>query len=379
VSELAEAQRAVAVLLSDPEEHLAWQADPAGYARDRLGHYPRAAAMVGGLDLLGVWTAATFAIGKLGDPPPPVDRSAPDPGMDVGSQRGARPWDATGRPLVGTGYRRALIPHLWRHLDQIEVFEHTVDNYLHGWPAGREELARFADQGPLVLHSIQLSVGSDRCREDPDRVDAIAELCRAARVDNLSDHLSWTRVDAVDIGDFVPLWRTEEQLDLVCSNVDWLQDRLGVRMAFENASVHFDPGGDLGWAEFANEVVRRTGCGLLLDLTNLLINEANGLMSAASFLDELDLGAVLAVHLAGGHVVEGTHVDSHQHPVGVSDLELLTRVLPDLTGCRSVIVERDDRFEAGAEVVDDLSGIHAAVREASLVAGGLSDRLVGAP
>jgi uncharacterized protein (UPF0276 family) len=354
VTELGDAQRAVAELVADPDARAAHRADPAAYAARRLGPGP-ARDLLGGLDPQRVEATAHFGSWKLGLPPVATD-------ADV------LPWEApatepvTHRWLVGLGYRPELLPSLWRTLRDVEVWEHTVDRYLEGWPAGRDDLARLADQGPLSLHSVHLSVGSAACSEHGERVDAIAQLCRAAGVSELSDHLAYTMVDELMIGDFLPLWRTEEQLELAVTNVHWLQDRLGVRMAFENASVYYDPGGDLSWAEFSNELTRRTGCGLLLDLTNLLLNEANGLPGAGrAFLDELDLDAVTGVHLAGGEEDGGAWVDSHQQPIPATDLELLEEVLPRLVNCRSIIIERDDRYEAGHEVAEDLGRLRAVV------------------
>jgi uncharacterized protein (UPF0276 family) len=367
VTELADLQHAIVRVLTDTSELKAWLADPAAYATRALGR-TRAAEMLGGLDPYGVCVAGEMGSHHLEGP---LERMHPGAATPAASALApTRPATPGARaPLVGVGYRPELMGALWRSLHDIEVWEHTVDRSLRGWPAGRNELARFADVGPVTLHSVNLSVGSAECRNDPARVDAIGELCRVTGVDHLSDHLSYMRTAGGHVNDFVPLWRTEEQLELLVDNVEWLQSRIGVQMAFENASVFFDPGGDLSWAEMSNELVRRTGCGLLLDITNLLHDEANGLRSAQESLHELDLDAVVAVHLSGGVDTQGVHIDSHDHPVRSRDLELLAELLPRLTGCRSIIIERDDRYDDGLEVVADLKAVREVVAPATILPG----------
>jgi hypothetical protein len=186
-----------------------------------------------------------------------------------------------------------------------------------------------------------------------------------------SDHLAFSRVGDVRMHDFAPLWRVEEQLDLFAGNVAWVQDKLGVRLSVENVATLFDLGGELRPAEFANEVSRRTGCGLLLDISNVLINEANGFCDAAAEFEELNLGAVTQVHLAGGELVDGRVWDAHSHPVPTADLAWLERLLPRMTNCTSVIVERDERLQQGQELVQDLQAVRQVVARVTEVAPAL--------
>ncbi len=81
----------------------------------------------------------------------------------------------------------------------------------------------------------------------------------------LSDHLAYSRVEGRRLHDFAPLWRVEEQVDLLCGNIDFVQDQLGVRLVLENVACLFDPGGDVTASQLANEVIPRTGRTLLLD------------------------------------------------------------------------------------------------------------------
>lgn len=264
---------------------------------------------------------------------------------------------------VGCAYRTGLLPHLIEHYDLVDVWEHTIDGFVSGAEHGLAAMARFADVTPVTLHSLDLSLGSPAALGRPLHLEEVRAVVEAAGADELSDHLGYSRVDERRLHDFAPLWRVEEQLDLFVRNVDHVQHVLGVPLAIENVAGLFDPGGDIAHHQFANEVVRRTGCRLLLDLSNLLINEANGFLDAAIELAGLDLDAVTSVHLAGGVASDGIVWDAHERPVPAADVDWLARILPRLTNCRAVIIERDGRLQDGAELVDDLRRVRAVVRE----------------
>lgn len=284
---------------------------------------------------------------------------------DPPSTRPARPLAPTPsvRPLIGCGFRAPLLGALFGHLELVEIWEHTADWYL-GDDAGRAgavELRSFAESAPVALHCLTLSIGSPDCVADVDRLDGVGRLAAAAGVDHVSDHLAISRVGTRPLPHFVPLWRTEDQLEVVVANVDRVQERIGVRLVLENPAMMLDPGGGITTAAFLSEVARRTGCGVLLDLENLRVNEANARLDAGAELAELDLAAVVGVHVAGGTFRDGDEPagDTHDQPVSDAVLGTFGRLLADLPNCRQVVVERDGRFDDGAEVLDDLRRLHA--------------------
>lgn len=262
---------------------------------------------------------------------------------------------------VGCTFRAGLIPHLWEHADLVDTFEYTLDGFVAAGAEGRRAAATCAATGPLSLHSIDLSLGSPAARARPKHLEEIREVMAVTEVDEISDHLAYSRVDDRRLHDFAPLWRVEEQVDLLVENVEFVQERIGGRLVLENVASLFDPGGDLTPAEFSNEVVRRTGCGLLLDISNVLINQTNGYTDAAEEFGGLDLDAVVQVHLAGGELVDGLMWDAHSSPVPGTDLDWLARLLPQMPNCRSVIVERDERLQLGEELIADLRAVRSIV------------------
>jgi uncharacterized protein (UPF0276 family) len=268
---------------------------------------------------------------------------------------------------VGTSFRAGLIPWLWDAGDLVQILEHSLDAFVvAGSDDGLRSARTCAEMGEFTLHSIGLTLGSPDARARPQHLVEIRAVLDAMGTDELSDHLAYSRLDGRRLQDFAPLWRVEEQLDLLCGNVDFVQDKLGARLVLENVACLFDPGGDMSTSEFANEVSRRTGARLLLDISNVLINEANGFCVAADEFAQLDLDAVAGVHLAGGEMSDGLMFDAHSSPVPLSDIDWLARLLPDMPNCTSVIIERDENLQQGYELVEDLRRVSAVVERVAL-------------
>jgi uncharacterized protein (UPF0276 family) len=74
--------------------------------------------------------------------------------------------------------------------------------------------------------------------------------------------------------------------------------------------------------------------------------------------------------MAGGATVHDPHLpnpflaDSHSHPIPAETLDLLDRVLARHAPA-TVILERDGRYDAVAEILDDVARIRARVAKGS--------------
>lgn len=124
-------------------------------------------------------------------------------------------------------------------------------------------LERCGELYPLSLHGVGLSLGSS----DGVNASYLSQLSSLADRTNpwlISDHAS-----------VAPPF-TPEALDLLCANVQRVQDQLKRTIAVENVSVN-TTGADLPVAEpeFLTQLVRRTGCTLLIDLNSVYVNALN--------------------------------------------------------------------------------------------------------
>jgi uncharacterized protein (UPF0276 family) len=203
---------------------------------------------------------------------------------------------------------------------------------------------------PIVGHSIGLSIGSASLF-DTGHLDQIARWQRRYGFAWHSDHLAFSRLAEhgveVNAAITLPLTRDDESLELLVDRIGAIQARVPGPFLLEN-NVYFvvPPGEPYGEADFLNELCRRSGCGLLLDLHNLHVNATNHGFSAEGLLDELDLRQVVEIHVAGGDELAGYYTDSHAGPVADAVWPLLERTLRAAPWVRGVTFEYHESYAA---------------------------------
>ncbi|MES1974987.1 MAG: DUF692 domain-containing protein [Pseudomonadota bacterium] len=230
-------------------------------------------------------------------------------------------------------------PGLW--------FEVHSENYMMDGGPRLAALEAVRRERPVSLHGVGLSLASTT-PPSSGHVERLARL--AARIEPwvVSDHLAWTRWGDVEHGDFLPFPRSRQALDCVVANIQRVQDALRRPLLIENPSTYLDlPGHELDEASFLAEMVRRSGCGLLLDVNNAFVSAHNLDGDAAAFLDALPGEAIGEIHLAGHSPdpegATGLLIDTHDAPVAEPVWRLYARLI-DRIGARPTLIERDDRL-----------------------------------
>jgi uncharacterized protein (UPF0276 family) len=207
---------------------------------------------------------------------------------------------------------------------------------------------------PLSLHGVGLSLAG---AADPDsahlqRLKALADRFEPFLV---SEHLAWSRTGTTSFPDLLPFPRSREALARVARNIDIVQTTLGRRILIENPSLYLDfDGHDWSETDFLGEIVRRTGCGLLLDVNNVAVSANNIGFSAEAYLDALPANAIGEIHLAG-HCEDPEHgaallIDSHDSPIAEAVWSLYEHVLGRIGPCPTLI-ERDGNVPAFHELM----------------------------
>jgi uncharacterized protein len=239
---------------------------------------------------------------------------------------------ATRRPAIGATYDGgdpALLERLVEVADYIEV---TPDAIASGSgedarirPDVLAELRAAAGEIGIVAHGVGLSIGSASGWNE-SYLRLLGELLDAVPLRWHSEHLGYTTVDGEPLGTMLCLPRTEEALELVCERVVELQRRYAVPFLLENiVNLLPDAEGDRDEAGFLNELCRRTGCGLVLDIYNLECDAHNHGFDVDRFLDELELDAVHELHVAGSAELDGMKLDVHSREAQPSTVALAAR------------------------------------------------------
>jgi uncharacterized protein (UPF0276 family) len=212
---------------------------------------------------------------------------------------------------VGIGLRA---PHYRQFVEQrpraawLEV--HT-ENYLDqaGWDF--HVLQQLRRDYPLSLHGVGLGLGSARgfSTEHLERVRSLVQRVEPVLV---SEHLCWGAVGDRQLNDLLPLKLDAEALALMCARVQQVQDRLQRQLLLENVSTYLRFHEDaMSEAEFMAALAARTGCGLLLDINNLYVNQCNHGEDALAAIAAIGVDMVGEMHLAGHLVTPQAVIDHH--------------------------------------------------------------------
>ena len=185
------------------------------------------------------------------------------------------------------------------------------ENYFGDGGYDLHVLRRVRADYPLSLHGVGLALGSvvDGAGEHLAKLKRLVDAIEPVLV---SEHACWGRAAGRHFNDLLPLPYTEEALALMAARVQRVQDTLRRRILIENVSSYVSfIDGDMTEGEFIAELARRAGCGVLLDVNNLYVNQLNHGAEALAAINAIPVDAVAEIHLAGHLVTEQCVIDTH--------------------------------------------------------------------
>jgi len=211
---------------------------------------------------------------------------------------------------VGVGLRG---PHSHQFIAErpaVGWLEVHTENYLDQSGQGWHVLRQLRRDYPVSLHGVGLGLGSARGFSH-QHLQRVRALVRALDPVLVSEHVCWGAVGDRHLNDLLPLALDQAALDLLCTRVHRVQDALQRQLLLENVSTYARFDGDtMTEAQFMAALAARTGCGLLLDINNLYVNQCNHGEDALAALAAIAPGTVGELHL-GGHLVTPQAVIDH--------------------------------------------------------------------
>ncbi len=255
---------------------------------------------------------------------------------------------------AGIGLKPEHFREVLETLPDIGFFEVHAENYMVDGGPFHHYLGRICESHALSLHGVGLSIGGESPLDE-------AHLARlAALIDRyepaaFSEHLAWSSHGDVFYNDLLPVSYDRATLDRVCDHVDRTQERLRRRMLLENPSTYVEfEASTMDEASFLRDIVKRTGCGLLLDVNNAHVSCTNHGRDALAFIDALPLEAVGQIHLAGftrdaDALGAPLLIDSHGSPVDEAVWALYRETVARV-GPMPTLLERDNDIPAFAKL-----------------------------
>ncbi len=265
-------------------------------------------------------------------------------------------------PVTGVGLRpghhaQALAPaNTGAALAFVEVHS---ENFLADGGAAMQALHAARARWPVSLHGVGLALGS-AAGIDNWHLDRLARLVQRIDPVRVSDHACFARAPlqaggpVLHAADLLPVAFTSASLAIMVANVQRVQDRLARPLLVENLAAY------LAWAddamaepEFFNALVRKSGCGVLLDVNNLVVNALNhnagdartAVAEACRWVDRLDSPAVGEIHLAGHDDSGVLVIDDHGSHVRSPVWQVFAHTVQRL-GPRPTLIEWDHALPA---------------------------------
>ncbi|MER8424875.1 DUF692 domain-containing protein [Mesorhizobium sp. M1403] len=234
--------------------------------------------------------------------------------------------------LAGTSFKHEHLPAILADGPQSGFFEVHAENYMGAGGPPHDALACIRRNYAVSLHGVCMSIAGPQPLDKAHlgRFKALVDRYEPALV---SEHLAWSTHDTTYYNDLLPLPYTPATVSRVADHIDEVQGTIGRPILLENPSTYvLFAESTMSETDFIRELVRRSGCGLLLDVNNVFVSATNHGYSARSYLADFPLEHVGEIHLAGHAKQEDDEgglllIDSHDGPVADAVWKLFDTVI----------------------------------------------------
>lgn len=181
----------------------------------------------------------------------------------------------------------------------VGFFEVHAENYMGAGGPPHRYLEAITERYPLSLHGVGLSIGAARDL-DKEHLKRLRTLVDRYQPQSFSEHLAWSTHDSGFLNDLLPLPYTPETLARVIDHVDETQQWLGRKLLLENPSTYVVfAQSTIEEVDFLAQIAARTGCGLLLDVNNVMVSAVNHRLDPVDYIDRFPVELAGEIHLAG--------------------------------------------------------------------------------
>jgi uncharacterized protein len=260
-------------------------------------------------------------------------------------------------PLAaGVGLRAQHYHDVLASQPAVGWFEVHSENYFGKGGAPLHFLERIRADYPISLHGVGMSLGSTDAL-DRQHIASLKALIGRIEPGLVSEHLSWSSVGGDFLNDLVPVPYTEAALDHFATKVSQTQDELGRWLLIENPSSYLEyKHAEMPEWVFLNELCRRTGCGILLDINNVYVSCCNHGWDALAYLQGITVNRVGEFHLAG-HTMnkvgnKDVLIDTHNRPVCMEVWNLFKTAI-GLIGPKPTLIEWDTDIPPFSVLMDE--------------------------
>jgi len=251
---------------------------------------------------------------------------------------------------AGVGLKARHYDDILEQRPDIGWFEVHAENYMGAGGPPHRYLEAIRRDYPLSLHGVGLSIGGSEPLDENHlaRLKALNDRYEPGLV---SEHLAWSSHGGIYFNDLLPLPYMAEAVARVSAHIGRLQDVLGRRILLENPATYVSfRSSEMSELDFLRAVARQSGCGLLLDVNNVLVSATNHGFSAEAYIDSFPHEGVGEIHL-GGHAPDRADlgapllIDAHDRAVDEKVWALYRRAIAH-GGAKPSLIEWDNQVPA---------------------------------
>ncbi len=262
----------------------------------------------------------------------------------------------------GAGLRHEHFEEILSKRPAFKWFEIIAEDFVGMGGFVKEAFDEIRKHYRVIPHGVGLSIGST----DPLDMERLHELKRflhEVKAPWYSDHLCFTMVDHTNLENLIPVPFTTEAVNHIAERVKIVQQELELPFLLENVTRYITVSDrEMSESEFITGILEKANCGLLLDVTNVILNSKYHSYDPVQFVKSLPLERVAQMHIAGFEGEGDDVIDSHDAPVPPEVWDLLKLVL-ERTGPSSVLVEWDKSLPPVERLLKEADMADALVRQ----------------
>lgn len=233
---------------------------------------------------------------------------------------------------AGVGFKSEYFSPIAASPPDVGFFEVHAENFMGAGGPPHAQLTRLRRDYALSIHGVGLSIGGAQPL-DREHLRRVKQLVARYEATSFSEHLAWSTHGEAFLSDLLPFPYNDASLRRVISHVQEIQETLKRRILLENPATYLRFGSSIySEIEFLQEIARRTGCGLLLDVNNVYVCAVNHAFTPEDYIDAFPIAQVEEIHLAGyaedvGEKGERLLIDAHCAPISETVWRLYARAL----------------------------------------------------
>ncbi|WP_161597514.1 DUF692 domain-containing protein [Fluviispira multicolorata] len=256
--------------------------------------------------------------------------------------------------IFGAGLRAAHYS-FWHEIPQLPPLEIMADNfmYLKGGP-GLYHLHKIVERTKVVVHGVGMNIASANPL-NKEYCNILKDFLNKINPEVVSDHLCFSASSTHNSFDLLPIPFNSVTLNLVCDKTNLIQDILGRQYSLENISSYVSfKENEYTEIEFLNEVCKRTGAGILLDVNNIYVSGFNHSFDPYIEIAKVKPEYVNQYHIAGHSIMDDFLFDTHDKLACEEVWQIMNWALKNI-GLRTAIIERDDDLAPFDELIYEIN------------------------